>query len=203
MGDPTKFHCLWEYYAFHIAFACLLISELLIFLYTVRYNNDVQAKKRDYGTKWLLYGNFAGCIFISVYSASQAAPVLLRRMLLPPPAADVGTFLIAAGIIIRLGAVLTLKRAFTLRVQTAAEQHLVTSRLYRMVRHPAYSGSILSLLEIALAFRNVAAVGLVFFCCLACYNTRIRVEEKALQVRFGREYSDYKCRTPKLFPYIF
>lgn len=34
MGDPTKFHSLGEYYAFHVVFACLLLSELFIFFYT-------------------------------------------------------------------------------------------------------------------------------------------------------------------------
>lgn len=199
MGDTTKFHCLWEYYAFHIAFACLLISELLIFLYTVRYNNDVQAKKRDYGTKWMLYGNFAGCIFISVYFASQAAPVQLRRMLLPPARSRCWNLFDCGRDHHSAGCCADFEKSF----YTSCADGGRTAFGYRMVRHPAYSGSILSLLEIALAFRNVAAVGLVFFCCLACYNTRIRVEEKALQVRFGREYSDYKCRTPKLFPYIF
>ena len=72
-----------------------------------------------------------------------------------------------------------------------------------MVRHPAYSGSILSLLGVALAFRNIAAVCLVLFCCLICYSARIRVEEKALQAQFGAEYEAYKRRTYKLLPYIF
>lgn len=71
------------------------------------------------------------------------------------------------------------------------------------VRHPAYSGSILSLFGAALAFRNIAAVCLVPFCSLICYSTRIRVEEKALEAQFGKEYADYKRSTYRLFPYIF
>ncbi len=203
MGDPTKFHYLWEYYAFHIVFAGLLLSELFIFFHTIQRNSRVRKEKVDCGTKWLLYGNFAVCLFISVCSVSQAAPALLRQLMFPPSVADIGTAFVAVGIVVRLSAVLTLKKAFTLHVQTAAGQHLVKSGLYHTVRHPAYSGSILSLLGVALAFRNIAAVCLVLLCCLICYGARIRVEEKALQARFGKEYADYKRGTSSLLPYIF
>lgn len=203
MGDPTKFHYLWEYYAFHIVFACLMLSELFIFLYTVRHTPRRQSKESDRGTKWLLYVNFAVCLFVSICSVSRAAPTMLRQSVFPPFVADIGTAFALAGIVIRLSAVLTLKKAFTLNVQTTDGQLLVTSGLYRTVRHPAYSGSILSLVGVALAFRSIAAVCLVFFCCLICYSARIRVEEKALLARFGNEYADYKCSTYRLLPYIF
>lgn len=203
MGDPTKFRYIWEYYAFHAAVVLLLLVELFIFIYTIRRNSCTQAAKQDYGTKWLLYVNFAGCLFVSVYSVSQAAPVLLRQMMFSPFVADIGITFILAGIVIRLCAVLTLKKAFTLHVQTSAGQHLVTSGLYHVIRHPAYSGSVLSLFGVALALRNIAAVCLVLFGCLICYGMRIQVEEKALQAQFGKEYADYKRSTYKLLPYIF
>ena len=139
MGDPTKFRYIWEYYAFHAAVVLLLLVELFIFIYTIRRNSCTQAAKQDYGTKWLLYVNFAGCLFVSVYSVSQAAPMLLRQMMFSPFVADIGIIFILAGIVIRLCAVLTLKKAFTLHVQTSAGQHLVTSGLYHVIRHPAYS----------------------------------------------------------------
>ena len=203
MGDPTKFCYLWEYYSFHVVFACLLFSELFIFFYTMQRGPRTQTAKGDHGTKWLLYGNFAACLLVSIYSVSQATPALLRNLVFPPFVADIGTVFAAAGIVIRLSAVLTLKKAFTLHVQTAAGQQLVTSGLYHTARHPAYSGSILSLFGVALAFQNIAAVCLVPFCSLICYSTRIRVEEKALEAQFGEEYADYKRSTYRLFPYTF
>ena len=142
MGDPTKFHSLWEYYAFNVVFTCLLLSELFIFFYTRQRDSCTQTAKRDHGTKWLLYGNFAFCLLVSICSVSQTAPTLLRQMVFPPFVADIGTAFTAAGITIRLSAVLTLKKAFTLHVQTAAGQHLVRTGLYHAVRHPAYSGSV-------------------------------------------------------------
>ena len=202
MGDPTKFHSLWEYYAFNVVFTCLLLSELFIFFYTRQRDSCTQTAKRDHGTKWLLYGNFAFCLLVSICSVSQTAPTLLRQMVFPPFVADIGTAFTAAGITIRLSAVLTLKKAFTLHVQTAAGQHLVRTGLYHAVRHPAYSGSILSLLGVALTFRNIVAVCIVLFCCLICYSARIRVEEKLL-AQFGAEYEGYKRSTHRLLPRIY
>ena len=203
MGDPTKFHYLWEYYSFNIAFVLLILSELFIFFYTIRRSDRTRAAKRDCGTKWLLYLNFAFCLFIGVFSVSRSAPLFLRKIMFPYFAADMGIIFILAGVVIRLTAVLTLKKAFTLHVQTADGQHLITSGLYHAVRHPAYSGSILSLTGVALAFRNIAAVCLTVICCLVCYGVRIFVEEKALQAQFGEVYTVYKRGTYKLFPYIF
>lgn len=203
MGDPTKFHSLWEYYAFNVVFTCLLLSELFIFFYTRQRDSCTQTAKRDHGTKWLLYGNFAFCLLVSICSVSQTAPTLLRQMVFPPFVADIGTAFTAAGITIRLSAVLTLKKAFTLHVQTASGQHLVRTGLYHAVRHPAYSGSILSLLGVALTFRNIVAVCIVLFCCLICYSARIRVEEKALLAQFGAEYEGYKRSTHRLLPRIY
>ena len=203
VGDPTKFCYIWEYYAFHIAVVILLLAELFIFLYTICHNKFTCFAEQDHGTKWLLYFNFVGCLLVSVYSVSQSAPALLRQMMFSAFVADIGIIFIPVGTIIRLCAVLSLKRAFTLQVQTLHGQHLVTSGLYHVIRHPAYLGSILSLSGVAMALRNIVAVCFVLFCSLICYGIRIRVEEKALQAQFGKEYAEYMCTTYKLLPYIF
>lgn len=91
------------------------------------------------------------------------------------------------GIIVRLVAVLTLKKAFTLNVQTTNEQHLVTTGIYHKVRNPAYTGSIMSLVGIALSLRNLFATVLVLLFSIICYSIRIYVEEAALRERFQDE----------------
>ena len=194
MGDPTKFHCLWEYYAFNTVFICLLLSEFFIYFYTMNRGDRARTVKCDHGTK---------CIFVSFFSVSQRVPSFLRSFVFPSFVSVIGIFIITAGIAIRLAAVMTLKRAFTLNVQTTSEQRLITAGIYHKIRHPAYSGSILSLSGVALSFRNVLSVIVVIICCLICYGVRIKAEEKALQMQFGSDYSDYKKSTYRLIPYIF
>lgn len=202
MGDPTKFNYIWEYDLFNFALLMLSVSEIFIFAYTYR-KKDGKEISRDRGTKWLLYLNFIVCILISFYNVSKKAFNFIRMMKLPGFCIELGICLMLLGSVIRVSAVLTLRKAFTLNVQVTSRQRLITSGLYRKIRHPAYTGSILSLLGVALALRNLVSVGIVLVCCLVCYQIRIAVEEVALEIRFKEEYILYKHNTYKLFPYIF
>lgn len=194
MGDPTKFNYIWEYDLFNFALLMLSVSEIFIFVYTYRKKNGKEIS-RDRGTKWLLYLNFIVCILISFYNVSKKAFNFIRMMKLPGFCIELGICLMLLGIVIRVSAVLTLRKAFTLNVHITSRQRLITSGLYRKIRHPAYTGSILSLLGIALALRDLVSVGIVLVCCLVCYQIRIAVEEVALEIRFKEEYILYKHNT--------
>lgn len=202
MGDPTKFNYIWEYNLFNFALLMLFISEIFIFVYAHE-KKDRKVISRDRGTKWLLYLNFIVCIFISFYNVSKKAFDFIRMMKLPGFCIELGIGLMLLGIVIRVSAVLTLKKAFTLNVQVTSRQKLITLGLYRKIRHPAYTGSILSLVGVALALRNLLSVIIVFCCCIICYQIRIMVEETVLENRFGDKYTSYKHNTYKLFPFVF
>ena len=198
MGDPTKFNELFQYYMFNLAILMLLVSEIFIFFYTYQKSCNQKVNKADKGTKWLLYANFLVCIIVSFYFVSQKSPVVFQKIIFPITFANIGISLIVIGIIIRLISVLTLKRAFTLNVQTSSQQHLITKGIYKFIRHPAYTGSIISLIGVALSLRNILSTVLVLIFCLFCYQIRITIEENALQEHFGDEYIDYKKKTYKL-----
>ena len=189
MGDMTKFNSAIEYYIFNVLLMCLLISEIFIFFYTrSKQNRTEKIDTRDLGTKWLLYLNFVFC--------------LIRELTLPAYFAKIGMLITAVGICIRIKAVLTLKKAFTLNVQISKEQQLITNGMYKFVRHPAYTGSILSLLGVSIALKNIPAILIVAICSFVCYQIRINVEEAVLQ-KYFKEYNLYKEKTYKLFPYIY
>lgn len=202
MGDPTKFNYIWEYDLFNFALLMLFISEIFIFVYA-HGKKDRKEISRDRGTKWLLYLNFIVCIFISFYNVSKKAFDFIRMMKLPGFCIELGIGLMLLGIVIRVSAVLTLRKAFTLNVQVTSRQKLITLGLYQKIRHPAYTGNILSLVGVALALRNLLSVITVFCCCIICYQIRITVEETVLENRFGDEYTSYKHNTYKLFPFVF
>ena len=75
--------------------------------------------------------------------------------------------------------------------------------MYRFVRHPAYTGSLLSFLGLGLAFNNWLSLGLIFIPVLAAFLYRIKVEEKVLRGAFGRDYESYSAETARLIPWIF
>jgi protein-S-isoprenylcysteine O-methyltransferase Ste14 len=78
---------------------------------------------------------------------------------------------------------------------------VVTSGPYRWIRHPSYTGALLTLLGILVCCLN----WLSFFALLlaiAGYAYRIRVEEAALAEGLGDAYRDYMRRTRRLIPFI-
>ena len=124
MGDPTKFNYIWEYDLFNFALLMLFISEIFIFVYAHGKKNRKEIS-RDRGTKWLLYFNFIVCIFISFYNVSKKAFDFIRMMKFPGFCIELGIGLMLLGIVIRVSAVLTLRKAFTLNVQVTSRQKLI------------------------------------------------------------------------------
>ena len=123
MGDPTKFYYIWEYNLFNFALLMLFISEIFIFVYA-HGKKDRKEISRDRGTKWLLYFNFIVCIFISFYNVSKKAFDFIRMMKFPGFCIELGIGLMLLGIVIRISAVLTLRKAFTLNVQVTSRQRM-------------------------------------------------------------------------------
>lgn len=134
-------------------------------------------------------GYFAGRAFPS--AAIAPGPVVLV----------VGVALALAGMALRWWAVLSLGRFFTTRVVTRPGQTVVQTGPYRRVRHPSYSGMLMTLLGVLLSSAN--------WISLACFLTvlpglayRIRVEEGALLGASGDSYREYMRRTKRLIPFV-
>jgi methanethiol S-methyltransferase len=75
--------------------------------------------------------------------------------------------------------------------------HLVTSGLYKYVRHPLYSAGIAFIWLLPVMTINVLAINfaLTVYVVVGAY-----LEERKLQGEFGREYSDYTAVTPMFIP---
>mmetsp|Transcript_25532 Transcript_25532/g.100838 ORF Transcript_25532/g.100838 Transcript_25532/m.100838 type:complete len:136 (-) Transcript_25532:271-678(-) len=83
------------------------------------------------------------------------------------------------------------------------ESELKTDGIYAQVRHPIYSGVLVSTLGYAVATGSPARIALAG--ALAYFFTRkIQVEEDFLEEKFGDDYADYRQNVPfKLFPKLF
>jgi protein-S-isoprenylcysteine O-methyltransferase Ste14 len=114
-----------------------------------------------------------------------------------------GLFLILAGIVLRWWAILTLKRLFTVNVAIHQHHHLVKIGVYRLIRHPAYSGALLSFLGIAVSMSNWIILLFVVFPIAGAFSYRMRVEERALIDAFGAEYENYIRTTKRLIPWVY
>jgi protein-S-isoprenylcysteine O-methyltransferase Ste14 len=113
-----------------------------------------------------------------------------------------GCFVLLLGITIRLAAVATLKRQFTVKVSILEKHEIVDTGIYGIIRHPAYLGYLASLLGIGLLLGNWVGLAALVLLPLGGILYRIHVEEGALLRHFGPAYQDYADRTKRLLPRI-
>ncbi|WP_054837286.1 methyltransferase family protein [Metallosphaera hakonensis] len=115
----------------------------------------------------------------------------------------VGIFLMMVGEAFRMWGIITLGKFFSPVVTIYSDQRVVTKGPYRLVRHPAYGGAIITLLGVALSLRSVFSP-LIILAVIASYNYRANLEEKLLLESEGEEYANYRRKVRKKFiPYLF
>ncbi len=115
----------------------------------------------------------------------------------------VGLSILILGIVFRLIAVKQLGRFFTVAVTIRENHELFQSGLYKYLRHPSYSGSLLSFLGFGFSLNNWFSLVLVFLPTLFAMIYRISIEEKVLEAQFGEEYIEYCSKTKRLIPFIY
>jgi len=111
--------------------------------------------------------------------------------------------LMVAGLIIRWTAILSLGKAFSVNVAIRETQTLYQKGLYRLVRHPSYSGMVVCFVAIAMIQRNWLGSAIVILPTTAALLYRIHVEEAALNEAFGAQYASYSRTTKRLIPGIY
>jgi protein-S-isoprenylcysteine O-methyltransferase Ste14 len=84
-------------------------------------------------------------------------------------------------------------------VVTRREHTLITQGPYRWIRHPLYTFGALLFLSLSLV-TEIWLIPLLAIPTMAILVRRTSIEEKALQKRFGKEFSLYSARTGRFFP---
>lgn len=111
-----------------------------------------------------------------------------------------GLAIAAAGIALRIWAIVTLDEFFTFVVGIADDHRVVEHGPYRVLRHPGYAGVLLTLLGVGLALGNWLSLALIVVVPAAALAVRIVVEEATLARALGGEYAAYAARTARLIP---
>jgi protein-S-isoprenylcysteine O-methyltransferase Ste14 len=115
----------------------------------------------------------------------------------------VGILLMLMGIALRWYSAAVLGKYFTFDVALQSGQVLVELGPYRYIRHPSYSGALLTLLGFGLALGNWAGLAAALSCLGVAYSYRIPIEEAALASALGEAYKEYMKRTWRLVPFLF
>ena len=173
-------------------------SELGIFLLSRR------SDKKD--RQATVYDNMSICGVMAANIISCLLVLLGTQYLqikLPSGVATVGTILLYCGIALRVYSVWTLRKYFTVSVEIKTEHKIIKEGPYQYVRHPSYSGSILSLIGMQIGLRSPVGFAVSLVLAFFAYTYRIHVEEAAMTDSFGTKYKDYKKMTKRIIPFIF
>jgi protein-S-isoprenylcysteine O-methyltransferase Ste14 len=112
-----------------------------------------------------------------------------------------GLVLMIGGLALRWYSIWVLGTSFTCNVATRPGQQVVQSGPYRWVRHPSYTGGLLTVLGVLVCGLNWASLAALILVAFG-YANRIRVEERALAADLGSAYRDYMRRTRRLIPFL-
>lgn len=119
-----------------------------------------------------------------------------------PTVFGIGIALMLAGAGFRWYAIRVLGKFFTRSVATRAGQYVVDTGPYRLIRHPSYTGSMVTMLGMRLAMTNWASVVLMTLGTLVGYGWRVHVEEQVLCEGIGPAYREYMQRTRRFIPHV-
>ena len=148
----------------------------------------------------------AAQILWTVYLTQAAALLELvwrRRVALPFDLATWAAFsAMIGGLALRTWAVVLLGPCFTWSVTVQAGQQLVSRGPYRFIRHPSYTGALITFVASCVLLRSWVVALLAAFTLVLAFRRRIRYEE-ALLVKTLPGYQAYMSCTDKLLPGIF
>lgn len=185
------------YNLFLIVCAVWVLSEILLLILR-RSKKDSQDK--DLGSFMILnltiYASIAIGVFISItrfgYINNYTAPLNL-----------IGSAFIILGLIVRWTAIITLGRFFTVKVSIQTDHRIIQSGLYKYIRHPSYTGMLISFFGLGIGLDNWVSICIILFPILFALFNRIRIEEQALQGSFGNDYVAYCAQTWRLIPWVY
>ena len=156
---------------------------------------------RDRGTLRLLLGTVYLCIGLAVWLSYQTAGRIGNEDLRIPLFWS-GLALMAGGLALRFWAIRVLARFFTVDVNIQEGHELIRRGPYRLLRHPSYTGSLMTFLGFGLALGNVWSLLVLMAPVIFAFVWRMRVEERVLAEAFPAQYPDYARQTKRLIPFV-
>jgi protein-S-isoprenylcysteine O-methyltransferase Ste14 len=182
---------------FLIVSALWLSSELMIML-LVRSKKNSQ--DHDAGSlRWLNITIYT-CVTIAVCCGFLGIGHVHTKI---PFLHWIGVCVIVIGLVVRWTAIMTLRKFFTANIVIQSDHQIIRNGIYRFLRHPSYSGSIVSFLGLGLAFSNWISITVLVIPITFAFIKRSRLEEKALLSAFGEEYERYRKTSWVLFPWLY
>lgn len=195
-------HSLVTYSHFHLIvfYIALAVWGLPELIGTFVQRSEKGARRHDRGSYLVLTISLVIAMLAAFYSVNAIPATTIAWH--QPGLFWSGIALILAGVAFRWYAIRVLGRYFSRDVATREGQTVVDRGPYRLIRHPSYTGGLLSLLGVGLALTNWLSIVALMAGALIGFNYRVHVEEQALCDAIGQPYRDYMRRTWRFIPYV-
>jgi protein-S-isoprenylcysteine O-methyltransferase Ste14 len=156
------------------------------------------------------YSNVPDITLISAAGIGMDLPFLylftpwldFANYVLPGWSGWVGTLAFTGAIFMLWRSHADLGRNWSATLQILGQHSLVTTGVYRHVRHPMYTAHLLWAIAQGLLLANWIAGWAFLVLSIPLYLVRIPKEEQMMIESFGEEYRAYKSRTGRLIPRI-
>ena len=89
-------------------------------------------------------------------------------------------------------------------ILTIKEDHkLITSGIYKYIRHPIYGGGIIGIIGFYCAFQSLVVLIIMSVVYFVIFRHRLLFEEELLIEEFGDQYKEYRKKTKLLIPFLY
>jgi protein-S-isoprenylcysteine O-methyltransferase Ste14 len=183
--------------AFTICFYGWAIFELVV---NLRFWKS-GSQNRDRFSRYLIIGGMLVGFTLAVLAASfiHVLDITAYR----PQVFYLGLALMVGGLVFRFIAIRQLGAFFVPEVVIQPGQRVFQGGLYRTLRHPSYTGTLVTVIGYGLALTNWLSLLTMLIVFFTIYTVRMNVEEAALLEAFGDEYRTYLHRTKRIIPFVY
>ena len=182
---------------FIVIWSLWFLSELVLRIFLKSGEGD--KKNQDKGTLRIIWisvgiGNTLGILCNMIIYIPISTSLIIPY---------IGLSLIVFGMIFRFFAIWTLGQLFTVEVTIREKHQVKRDGLYKYIRHPSYTGMIISFIGFGLSLNNWLSLFIIIAPVMGSVLYRIKIEEISLVKHFGQEYIAYTKGTKRLIPWIF
>jgi protein-S-isoprenylcysteine O-methyltransferase Ste14 len=156
------------------------------------------ATARDRGSYVVLVACVAAGWLVTALYATEVPRAAIGG---PPIAFVLGLVAAWSGIALGWSAFHVLGELFTFHVTTSADQPVIDSGPYRVLRHPGYTGIALVLIGMGLLYGNWIGVAAMAVLPTLGLVHRIHIEERALEHDLGDAYRTYAAGRKRMIPW--
>ena len=182
-----------------VYFVGLVVGSVIRKVYTVK-SRGIKAEKK--------HSNMLDIILVSVAGVGMVVPLLyllipwldFANYKLPVWCGWIGIVVFAGAIFMLWRSHVDLGRNWSATLRITGQHSLVTSGVYRRIRHPMYTAHLLWAIAQGLLLSNWLAGWAFLVLSFPLYVIRIPKEEQMMLEHFGEEYRQYKTRTGMLIP---